>query len=129
MARPHLRLSRILVIDAMTCTAMGALLVAAAPFVGRLTGIPAPLLFWAGALLLPIAAFMAIIARMTPVPTWAANVVVIGNALWVLVSLALPLTGAITPNALGWLFLLAQAAVVGALAILEFGSKPRAALA
>jgi hypothetical protein len=129
MTGPNPQLARILRVDALTCTAMGLLLALAAPSIGALTDIPSPLLSRAGMLLLPIAAFMFVTVRMVPVPTWAVRVIVLGNALWVLVSLALPLSGVISPNLLGWFFLTAQAMVVAILAGLELGAKPRAAAA
>ncbi|WP_264210698.1 hypothetical protein [Leisingera thetidis] len=88
--------------------------------VAQLTQISAPLLFWAGLLLIPVAGFMAACARADHVPVWAAKVVVAGNALWVLASLALPLAGLIAPNGLGWSFVLIQAAAVALLAGLEW---------
>lgn len=123
-------LGSLLAIDAATCSAMGALLLAFSAPIAGLTAIPAALLFWAGAALLPIAAFMALSARARPVPAWAAALVVAGNGLWVAASLALPLSGAIAPNGLGWAFLLVQAAAVALLALLELGAaRPRPAAA
>ncbi|RVU39173.1 hypothetical protein EOI86_07960 [Hwanghaeella grinnelliae] len=115
----RLPLRTLLAIDAVTCAAMGVLLIAASVPLGRLTDITAPLLFWAGAVLLPVAGFMAVCARLMPVPAWAASLVVLGNVAWVLASLVLPVLGIITPNPLGWLFLTAQAVVVAILAWLE----------
>ncbi len=120
-------LPRLLAIDAATCAAMGIALVLAADLAGPLTGIPVQLLFWAGVLLLPTACFMAVAARMEPIPSWAISLVLLGNAGWALISIALPLAGAITPNLLGWVFLIGQAAVVTILTLLERGAAPRAA--
>jgi hypothetical protein len=107
---------------------MGLLLVFASGLVGRLTLIPAPLLFWSGVLLLPIAGFMAVTALTLAAPVWAVPVIVTGNALWVIVSLGLPLSGLIVPNALGWAFLLGQAAVVALFAWLEWSARAPSAL-
>ncbi len=63
-----LSLKSLLALDAATCAAMGALLLLGSAPVAEVTQIPAGLLFWAGASLLPIAAFMAISSRTTPVP-------------------------------------------------------------
>jgi len=127
MTKSFLTLPRILAVDAATCAAMGVALVFAADPAGSLTGIPAPLLYWAGMALVPIAGFMAVVARMAPIPIWAINLIILGNALWVLASIALPLSSAISPSPMGWLFLLGQAAVVAALTLLERGAAPRAA--
>lgn len=114
-----LALRTLLRLDALTCVLMGAVLLLASGPIAALTSIPALLLFWAGASLLPIAAFMALSARARPVPGWAVNLVVLGNGLWAAASIILPASGVIAPNALGWGFLLAQAAVVALLAWLE----------
>lgn len=119
MPTDRIRLQSLLSFDAATCAAMGALLLAAADPVAALTRLPAPLLFWAGAALLPVAAFMAVCSRAAPVPRWAARLAVAGNAAWVLASIALPAFGLVRPNVLGWGFLLGQAAVVALLAKLE----------
>ena len=43
----------------------------------------------------------------------------LGNAGWVLASIALPVADLVHPNALGWAFVIGQAAVVALLAKLE----------
>lgn len=113
-------LQSILKLDAATCAAMGGLLILGSGPVAQLTKISAPLLFWAGLLLIPVAGFMAVCTLADRVPVSATIVVVAGNALWVLASLALPLAGLIVPNGLGWAFLLIQAAAVALLAGLEW---------
>lgn len=114
-----LPLRTILAIDAATCLAMGALLLAAATPIAALTGLPSGLLLHAGAVLLPIAAFIGILAALTMPPRAAIALVVVGNAAWVLASLLLPLSGLVRPNAIGIAFLAGQALVVAVLAKLE----------
>jgi hypothetical protein len=116
----HSSLKSLLALDAATCAAMGAVLLLGSTPVAGVTEIPADLLSWAGAALIPIAAFMAISSRTTPVPAWAAALVVLGNLLWVAASILLPATGLIAPNPLGLAFLIGQAGVVAILAKLEF---------
>ncbi|MBM2292891.1 hypothetical protein JQX09_17175 [Sulfitobacter pseudonitzschiae] len=118
----QLSLQSILKLDAATCAAMGALLALVSAPVSALTQISAPLLFWAGLVLFPVAGFMFACAQARRVPMWATGLVVVGNGLWVLASLALPLAGLIAPNALGWLFLVGQAVVVLVFAALEWGA-------
>lgn len=115
----HSSLKPLLVLDVATCAAMGAVLLLGSTPIAGVTEIPAALLFWAGASLMLIATFMAIISRMTPVPGWAATLVVVGNLLWVAASIFLPAAGLIAPNSLGWAFLVGQAGVVAILAKLE----------
>ena len=109
----------LLSLDALTCAAMGGALIAGSGLVSAITDIPAALLHWAGLSLLPIAAFMAI-AALASGPRWMVTFIILGNGLWVAASLILPAGGLIVPNALGWTFLVGQAAVVAVLAKLEF---------
>jgi len=110
-------LRRVLALDALTCTAAGAVMALGAQPLSGWTGLPAPLLLGAGAILFPIAAlfgWMSQRRQLAPGLVWLA---VLGNAGWVLASLAvLPLTG---PTPFGYAFVLAQAAVVAVLASLE----------
>lgn len=115
-----LSLKRLLALDATTCAAMGALLLALASPIATLTRLPDGLLWWAGLVLLPVAAFMALAARSAPVPGWMSAVVIFGNAFWVLASLALPVLGLVSPNLIGSLFLLGQAAVVAGFAYAQY---------
>lgn len=112
-------LTSLLAIDAVTCAGMGALLMLAARPIAALTDLPMPFLLGAGAILLPIAAFMALVARgRSPFPI-GARLVVLGNVGWVIASIALPALGTVKPNPFGWTFLIAQAAIVAILAWLE----------
>lgn len=121
MSTVRIRLQPLLAFDAATCVAMGALLLATSETIAALTHLPASLLFWAGAVLLPIAVFIGGLSRVQP-PRWAVMVVIIGNIAWGLASIALPTLGLVQPNALGWTFVLGQAAVVLLLAVLEYGT-------
>ena len=116
-------INRILVLDALTCAAMGLVLVMGAQPLSSLLALAPGLLFYAGCLLFPIALFMAVLARQAR--PWPAGVwlVVAGNGSWVLASIAVLFT--MGPNALGALFLAIQALVVGALALAEFRAVVR----
>ena len=118
-------LRTLLTLDAVTCSLMGGLLLAASGPLADLTQIPAGFLSGAGMLLLPVAAFMVAVARLRPIPGWAALMVVLGNALWVVASVTLPASGVLAPNLAGWICLLAQAVVVALLAVLEFEAVQR----
>lgn len=123
-------LNALLALDAATCAAMGALLTLASGPLAELTSIPEAVVFRAGALLLPVAAFMAFGARVWPVPGWMAGAAIAGNALWAAASVLLPASGLIAPNAIGWAFLLAQAVAVALLAALELeATRSRRAVA
>ena len=113
-------LRTVLLIDAATCVATGILTAGATSVVASLTQLPADLLFYAGASLFPIAAFIAFVAtagKLTPPGVW---LVIIGNAAWVAGSLWLLGDNRLSPNALGYAFIAAQAATVALLATLEY---------
>jgi len=118
-------LRRLLLLDAATCLATGALLtLASAPLAGVL-GLPAPLLFGAGLALFPCAALMIAIATPRNLPRAGVWVVILGNAAWVAASLLV--LALLSPNGLGWAFVIAQAGVVGLLAELELAGLRRIA--
>jgi hypothetical protein len=96
-------------------------------FVAGLTAIPAPLLYWAGLLLFPCAALM-IYASLQATPSrpivW---LIVLGNIGWVAASIGM--FAFIAPNTLGTIFILAQAAAVAVLALLEHNALQRSGIA
>jgi hypothetical protein len=110
----------VLLVDAATCAATGALMTIGADMVAKLTGIPSPLLLYAGLSLFPIAIFIAVVATREHLALPAVWLVIIGNGLWVAGSVWLLLGGAIAPNALGYVFVGIQAAAVAVLAELEY---------
>ena len=118
-------LRRLLHLDAATSGATGALLAAAAPALAPPLGLPVPLLREAGIALLPFAALLVWIARAPRPARGAAWAVVAANALWVVASVALLASGAVSPTALGETFVLAQGAVVAGLAWLQSAALRR----
>lgn len=116
-------LNRILAFDAFTCALMGAALIVAAPALSGLLALPQNLLSYAGWLLIPIAIFMAVLARQAA--PWAAGVwlVILGNAGWVVASIAFLFVT--NPNALGVAFVALQALVVAILAVAELNAGSR----
>jgi hypothetical protein len=116
----HRGLARILNLDAATCAAMGLLLLLLSGPISGITAIPATLLFYAGAALIPIAAFMALVARAgtgIPLAVW---LVIAGNLGWVVASVVV--LGLVGPNWLGVALIVGQALVVALLAWLEYGA-------
>jgi hypothetical protein len=116
---------RVLFLDAATCAGMGLALTLLAEPLAPFLGLPAALLFYAGIVLLPIAAFIAWVGTREHAPAAGVWLVIAGNAAWVLGSLALFL--AVSPTALGYAFVIAQALVVVALAELEYVGLRKAA--
>ena len=117
-------LRTVLLVDAVTCVATGALMTVGAGFVSGLTQIPTGLLMSAGLSLFPIAAFIAFVATRRSLLRAGVWLVIIGNVGWVLGSVLLLVSGSITPNGTGYAFVIAQAVAVAILAELEtFGLR------
>lgn len=116
---PSLFLRRVLLIDALVSGATGILLFAAAPLLESLLQLPEMLLRPAGLFLIPYGALVAYIATRVNPPRWAAWAVVLVNALWAIDSFLLLVSGWVNPNTLGVAFVIAQAVVVAAFAIMQ----------
>lgn len=118
MTNPIRFLRTVLTLDAVTCLAMGALLAAAAGPLAGLLDLPVALLFEAGLLLFPSAAFMLWAARNADRLEWPVRAVAWLNLGWTAASFAV--IALVQPNALGTAFVAAQALAVAGLAGLEF---------
>jgi hypothetical protein len=117
-------LRHVLWVDAATCLAMGVLLVIAALPLSSLLGLPEPLLSYAGVALFPVALFMGWVALREELSVAGAWVVILGNAGWVVGSVAVLLV--LSPTAIGYAFVLVQAVAVALLAELEYVGLRRA---
>src|SRR5688572_6345114 len=124
-------LRRVLLADAAASAATGLLLSLGAVPLEFLFGLPAALLRLSGLVLLPFAALVALLATRARIRTGAVWAVIAVNALWVVDSLGLLLSGQVAPTALGQAFVVAQAIVVAVFAELEFSAlrRPRPAAA
>jgi hypothetical protein len=111
-------LRRVLMVDAATCLAMGALLVLFTSPLATLLGLSSVLLAYAGASLFPIAGFMAWLALRRDASRPGAWVVILGNAGWVAESVLVLFLA--SPTTIGYAFVIAQAVVVVLLAELEY---------
>src|SRR5262245_30347071 len=122
-------LRRVLIADAATSGAMGVLLIAAAGPLAELLTLPEALLRVAGVTLLPFAALVALLATREAVPRWGVWAVIAVNALWVVESVLLLVSGWVEPTPLGTAFVLARAAVVAVFAEAEYVGLRRTTLA
>ena len=113
-------------VDAAFCLAAGLGLVVAADALGPAMGLPAGLLRGAGLVLLPWRAFVAWCAGQAAPARWAVLTVVVVNLLWTADSVLLLATGWVAPNGLGVAFVLGQAAMGGAIAVLQALALPPA---
>ena len=118
-------LRRVLLVDAATCVATGALLSLDAGPLAPMLGLPAALLLYSGLSLFPIAAFMLWVAARKSPPIAGVWLVIAGNALWVAGSLLVVVE--LSPTGLGYAFVIAQALIVALLAELEYTGLRRAA--
>lgn len=108
----------LLLLDAATCFATGLLLLVATGLVSNLTGLPPVLLVAGGAILMPIALLMALLARHASPPVPGVVAIVALNLAWVVGCLAaIAFAG---PTLLGVAFLAVQALAVTGFAWAEW---------
>jgi CHASE2 domain-containing sensor protein len=122
-------LRRVLLADAVSAFAMGAMLIVAAGMLEPLLGLPSLLLREAGFVLLPIAAFVAYAGLRKELSRRLVWAVIVCNALWVADSFILLFSGWVSPTVPGQVFVAGQAVVVAVFAELEFFGVRRARLA
>lgn len=114
---PFLR--NVLRLDALVSGAAGLVMLAGAPWLSPLLGLPEPLLIWAGVALVPFVAMLVVVARRASVARLVLVDLIAINALWVAASFGLLVSGAVAPNLLGMAFVAAQALTVAAFAGLQ----------
>lgn len=120
ITRPSTLLRRALQVDALVSGAMALLLSLAAGTLSRLLALPQPLLLETALFLIGYAALVGWLGTRRALPKALVLIVIGGNALWTLGSVALLLSGMVAPNALGVAFVLMQATAVGIFAELQF---------
>jgi hypothetical protein len=130
MPRSAVRLRRVLIVDAAVSGATGVALFALADLFASLLQLPVELVREAGIILLPFAAFVGFVASRREPARLAVWTIIALNVVWVVDSIALLFTGWVAPNALGYVFIIAQAAMVLVLADFEYmGLKRSTAVA
>jgi hypothetical protein len=123
-------LRRVLIVDALTSGACGLAMFALADVFASLLQLPVELVREAGIILLPFAAFVGFVASRPEPARLAVWAIIALNIVWVVDSVLLLFTGWVAPNVLGYVFVVAQAAMVLVLADLEYmGLKRSAAVA
>lgn len=123
------RLRQALLADAVISGAAGPLMLLGAGFLAGLLGLPEALLRYAGLALVPYVAFVAYVATRQPISLTSVWAVIVANDLWAVASVALLLSGWVTPNALGIGFVLFQALVVAGFSAMQFLAVRRTAFA
>lgn len=120
MIHPSLFLRRALLADAVVSGAMALLLTFGAGVLTALLNMPEALLRESGLFLIAYAAFVGFLGSRAAMPKVLVLLVIVGNTLWTLASIALLMSGAVSPNLLGVAFVVMQAIVVGMFAELQF---------
>src|SRR5262245_30611718 len=113
-------LRRALVLDAAASGATGLLMVVGAGLLEGLLGLPAALLRWAGIVLVPYVAFVALTATRESISRPAVWAIIAANAVWAIASGLLLVSGLVAPTALGYAFVIFQAVVVALLGELQY---------
>ena len=115
-----------LLLDAVATGATALLAVIAAGPLSGLLGLPSELLRGAGLVLVPFVLLVAWSGSRQQAPALAVNAIIALNATWVVASLGLLASGAVSPTLLGYAFVIGQALVVGSFAELQFIGRRKA---
>lgn len=113
-------LRNVLLVDAASCLATGALQVAFTRSLAGLTNLPAPLLLATGWFLLAYAAVATLAATREPIPRELVWAFVAGNFAWAAGCAALLVAQPVAPSLTGQGWILAQAVTVVVLAELQW---------
>ena len=120
---PFLR--KALLLDAAASGATALLLIAGAGLLDGLLGLPVALMREAGLILVPFVAFVAWVGTREQVSRGAVWAIIAANALWVVASVGLLVSGWVAPTVLGYAFVIAQAAVVALFGELQYAGLKR----
>ncbi len=127
MIRSSLLLRRALLLDAVASGAMGVLLGLGGNALAPLFNLPDTMLRATALFLIVYATFVGALAARERLPALLVWTVIIGNAAWTLMSLALLPAGPWSPTLLGQVFIAAQAIAVGVFAELQYVGLRRSA--
>lgn len=115
---PFLR--NVLLFDALASGATAIILLGGAHMLSPLLDMPQSLLFWAGAALVPFVLMVLAVSRRQTVSRAMLVEIIAINALWVVASFGLLVSGVVSPNLLGIAFVSAQAIAVALFAELQY---------
>jgi hypothetical protein len=120
MIRQSTFLSRALLADAIFSGTAAVALTLGAGLLAPLLHLPEALLRESGLFLIAYTALVGWLSARSSVPKALVLLVIAGNAAWTLGSIALLFSGAVSPNLLGQVFIVAQAIATGVFAELQF---------
>jgi len=113
-------LRRVLVADAAISGTTGLLILLAANPLSKMLGVPAELLRYSGASLIPFTALLAYVITRDNLARTTVQTVIALNAVWVVASIALLFSDQIAPNRLGTAFIIVQAVMVALFAEMQY---------
>jgi hypothetical protein len=120
MIHPSKFLSRALLADAIFSGVAAVTLTLGAGALAPFLNLPEPLLRETGLFLIAYTALVGWLATRSTVAKALVLLVIAGNAAWTLGSIALLFSGAVSPNLLGQVFIVAQAIATGVFAELQY---------
>jgi len=129
MIHPSQLLHRALLADAVFSGIAAVLLSAEAGTLAPLLDLPEALLRESGLFLIAYTALVGWLSTRSSLPRALIMLVITGNAAWTVASIALLLSGAVTPNLLGEFFVTLQAIATGMFAELQYIGLRRSASA
>ena len=127
MIQPSQLLRRALLADAIFSGVSAVGLTLGAGAFAALLNLPEALLRESGWFLIAYTALVGWLGTRASVPKALVVLVVVGNAAWTLASIALLLSGTVSPNLLGELVVVAQAIATGVFAELQYIGMRRSA--
>jgi hypothetical protein len=120
MIRSSQLLRRALLADAIFSGAGALAMAPGASMLAALLDLPETLLLETGLFLIAYTALVAWLGTRAAVPKLVVAIVIAGNAAWTIASIVLLLSGAVSPNLLGELFVVAQAIATGVFAEMQY---------
>lgn len=126
---PSLFLRRVLQLDAAATGATGFLLLGGTGVLHEWLNLPVKLMIYAGIFCLGWAVLLGLASLREQLSRGFLWSVIIGNVGWVIGSLALLVSGAVSPTLLGYAFVIAQALAVDIFAALQYFGLPKRASA
>ena len=120
MINPSSFLRRALLADAVFSGVSALALTFGAGAFAKLLNLPEALLLETGLFLIAYAAFVGWLGSRQSTLKALVLIVIVGNAAWTLASIALLFSGAVSPNLLGQVFVVAQAIATGVFAELQY---------
>jgi hypothetical protein len=120
MIHPSQFLRRALLADAIFSGIAAALLTLDAGALAPLLDLPEALLRETGLFLIAYTALVGWLSTRQTMPKVLVAIVIAGNIAWTVASIALLFSGAVTPNLLGEIFVVAQAIATGVFAELQY---------